>query len=143
MVNVLYCLESPWRGDGALCRWCNARPPRGNRRFCSKECSQGYYDNHVYARSKMLCYEASRTPCSCQDYQLDTKLHGRCAACKRCEGELALVGDKLTCNHIDPRNGIEMTLVHCIHHVSNLEMLCWSCHEALNMRGNKGRPWAD
>lgn len=144
MVNVLHCPESLWRGDGELCRWCNSARRTGKwKNFCGRTCAQEFYDNHVYGRGRERCYEASRGPCSCQDYQISTALHGRCAACDRCEGDLARAGDRLTCNHIEMRNGIPMGLVHCIHHISNLEMLCWGCHEALNMRGNVGRPWAE
>lgn len=144
MVNVLYCSESPWRGDGELCRWCNARRIRGaKKKFCSVECSEAYYTNHIYTRAREACYQASVGPCHCRDWQLSNDAHGHCAACKRCEGQLREAGEKLTCNHIDMRNGIPMGLIHCIHHVSNLEMLCWPCHNALNMRGNKGRPWAE
>lgn len=142
MVNVLHCTLTTWRGDGELCRWCNTLPRRGGKKFCGGVCAEAYYTNHVYGRSRGVCYRNSIAPCRCKDYQLSTAEHGHCAACKKCEGELELLGTRLTCNHIDPRMGIPTQLIHCIHHIENLEMLCWPCHNELNMRGNKGRPWA-
>jgi hypothetical protein len=71
------------------------------------------------------------------EYLSFAKPHGLCAACGRCEEQLKRAGDKLTCNHIDPRMGLPMGLSHCIHHMDNLEMLCWRDHELLNKLGNQ------
>jgi hypothetical protein len=152
MVNILLCELSLWRGDGEMCRWCNAAPARGGRNYCSRECMAEYADNHYYFRGRERVGEASRTDCGCrsmspQGAYLDENMrvqylqfkppHRTCAACGECEQQIWLRGDKLTCNHIVPREGLAMNVAHCIHHMTNLEMLCWHDHELLNKLGNK------
>jgi len=146
-VNVLHCTLSAWRGDGELCRWCNVNPPRGGERFCSLLCVADYADNHVYVRGRQKVFQASQGPCDCvsmspQGAYLDENLriqylisplpHMICAACGECEEQVARRGDRLTCNHITPRNGIPMSERDCIHHVDNLEVMCWHDHSLLN-----------
>jgi hypothetical protein len=150
MVNLLRCDASPWRGDNELCRWCNAAPIRAANRFCSRECVQAYADNHVYARGRILTIEASKGRCDCPPpitsrlgYIADgvmkyheTWPHPRCAACGECEGQVIDRGDTLSVNHIEPRYGIPMGRPDCIHHLTNLEVLCWHDHALLNKLGN-------
>lgn len=149
MVNVLYCELTPWRGDNEKCRWCNA--PRRNRSYCGKECMTAYLNNHYYWRGRVVVSEASRGPCNCPDpitpqlgyfdgnhvkYLKHAKPHRLCAACGDCEEVIYARGDRLTCNHIEPRNGIKMSHADCIHHMNNLEMLCVRDHDLLNSLGN-------
>lgn len=153
MVNILRCSLSPWRGDGELCRWCNTNAPRGGRNFCSRACAGEYYDNHVYGRGKQIVYEMAKGPCDCPDamspqgayidlsdmrvkYLRFKKPHVICNGCGECEEQIVARGDKLSINHIDPRNGIPGIEINCIHHMDNLEVLCWRDHEILNKLGN-------
>jgi len=146
-VNVLNCTVSAWRGDGALCRWCNVNPPRGGERFCSIACVKDYADNHIYVRGKERVFKKAEGPCGCRSLsrwggyideggnvrKLVSPLpHAICAACGECEEQVFQRGDKLTCNHITPRNGIPLSERDCIHHMDNLEALCWRDHDLLN-----------
>ena len=151
MVNVLHCELSLWRGDGELCRWCNADEPRAGRRFCSRECTAAYANNHQYLRGRAIVLAWNRG-CSCDavipksrfdDVRLrrevwdDQPPHVVCVACGECEAEILERGDKITVNHIIPRNGIPTTQVDCVHHLENLEPLCWRDHEVLNQIDNQ------
>lgn len=153
-MNLLACTASLWRGDGELCRWCNAEPAR-QRGFCSRECRSEMLANHVYNRAKAAVREASRGPCRHSSIKttaqgayfdpLSSRVvlmryptpHARCRHCDRCEEELVSRGLELTCNHIRPRFGISTADNHCIHHQDNLEMLCSPEHGRLTMIQNR------
>lgn len=129
-VNLLKCELSAWRGAGDLCRWCNLHPPRGGRRFCSRECLDAFAMNHQYMRGRELILRWSRD-CDCA-----TGPHVLCNGCGECELLVNLRGDRITVNHVEPRMGIPCGEPNCIHHLENLEPLCWACHEQLNRLGN-------
>lgn len=130
-VNLLTCTANAWRGAGDLCRWCNVETPRGGRLFCSVECTSAYELNHRYWLGREYVLVWSGRPCSCR-----TSPHRHCNACRECEGQIRARKDRLTVNHIEPRNGIDPSHRSCIHHLDNLEPLCWRCHEQLNRLGN-------
>lgn len=131
MVNLLTCTASAWRGAGDLCRWCNVEEVRGGRIFCSVRCTDAYKLNHQYGIGRDYVLMWSTESCLCP-----SSPHRTCNACLECEGLIRKRQDRLTVNHIDPRNGIESIARDCIHHLDNLEPLCWRCHDQLNRLGN-------
>ena len=148
MVNMFSCSQSAWRGSNPLCRWCNENIAYYGK-FCSKACLSDYADNHYYQRGKeRVLREAPR--CSHKGmspqgaYLVDMKVHYfqvkpphvLCAGCGECEEEVVRRGDKITINHIIPRDGYPLHGSGCIHHLENLEPLCWRCHARLNQLGN-------
>lgn len=137
MVNLLTCTASAWRGAGDMCRWCNLEQVRGGRIFCSMACSDAYQLNHRYWIGREYVLMWSTRPCFCPDDSTRMPLpHRSCSACLECERMIRRRGDRLTVNHVDPRNGIECSARDCIHHLDNLEPLCWRCHDKLNQLGN-------
>lgn len=130
-VNLLGCTASNWRGARDMCRWCNLERPKGGRIFCSVDCKTSYELNHRYWVGREYVLLWSTGPCDCR-----TGPHRHCNACGECEGIIRARKDHLTVNHIQPRNGIDMSHRDCIHHLDNLEPLCWSCHDMLNRLGN-------
>jgi hypothetical protein len=147
MVNLLTCTASAWRGAGDLCRWCNVGQVRGGRIFCSVRCADAYQLNHRYWIGREYVLMWSTAPCLCPIAPIGTSRkafvrtlrplpHRTCNACLECEGRILARGDRLTVNHIEPRNGIEISARDCIHHLDNLEPLCWRCHDQLNRLGN-------
>lgn len=135
-VNLLHCTASSWRGAGDLCRWCNVGEAHDAWRFCSTECIKLYALNHQYPRAKLHVIASHRT-CSCpQRAGWEPAPHVVCQGCGECEFKVLARDDKITVNHIVPRNGIALSAFDCIHHLDNLEPLCWKCHEQLNRIGN-------
>lgn len=130
-VNLLTCTASAWRGAGDLCRWCNLEFPTAGRIFCSMDCKAAYELNHRYWLGREYVLVWYTAPCDC-----GRGPHRYCNGCGECEAQLRKRDDRLTVNHIEPRNGIPMSSRSCIHHLDNLEPLCWRCHEQLNKLGN-------
>lgn len=148
MVNILRCSLSKWTGERGACKWCNAKDVHATlgKGFCSKSCMASFWNNHQYTRAKALVF-AWHATCGCREtvekvgydyYLLEWHSHMIepphvvCAACGECEAQVIERGDKMTVNHINPRYGIPTQEINCIHHVDNLEPLCWRCHEVLN-----------
>lgn len=130
-VNLLTCTASAWRGAGDKCHWCNLGMPKAGRIFCSRECNEMYELNHRYWLGREYVLMWSEEACGCRGGP-----HRHCNGCGQCEGQVRSRQDRLTVNHIEPRNGIDMSHRSCIHHLENLEPLCWACHNMLNRLGN-------
>lgn len=148
MVNLLRCTASVWTGERGACKWRGTSDTYATlgKGFCTKACMAAFWNNHQYTRGKVLVYAWNST-CQCNavvetyryDYVLDEYRrvildppHVVCAGCGECEAEIVTRGDRLTTNHILPRYGIPTNEINCIHHIDNLEPLCWRCHEMLN-----------
>jgi hypothetical protein len=157
MVNLLRCDASLWTGEGGACKWCGTSDTYATlgKGFCSKGCMAAFWNNHQYTRGKVVVL-AWNSICRCDEvieayrydyfvmqYQLITlePPHVVCAGCGECEAQILNRGDRLTVNHIKPRYGIPTNQINCIHHIDNLEPLCWRCHEMLNRLEQDREAW--
>lgn len=120
--NIQQCPQSTWRGEDGRCHWCD-NPLSGRRRvWCSEKCSAAFLHEHRYSDARAQCRRRARANCSCSNVSSRAK-HQICALCGCCEREVGL----LECNHRVPRRG-DRSIISCLHHSTNLEMLCHKCH---------------
>lgn len=112
-MNVTVCSLFPLRPG--RCGVCDVELPKGRRSWCSRECAEAFYSQHIwgFARPAVL------------------KRDGY--ACRRCGGS----GD-LEVNHIIPRNGLGYGNG-CHHHQDNLETLCRQCHTTVTISQRRAR----
>lgn len=75
------------------------------RRWCSKACREWWYRHHRWTQARAEALKRAKRKCS------------RCGARERLEVD-----------HIIPRNGTPMNPPNCLHHQTNLRVLCHDCH---------------
>lgn len=134
-------MKAPNAGTGTLCGLCAGELPRSpttgrvhpNRRWCSTECSDTYWNNHGWdaASRAALRRDGWRCRrCNAPGYgrSSDPTQHGRPFAELR----------PLEVNHRIPRNGGGYH-EGCHNHQDNLETLCRPCHAAETAKQNRGR----
>ena len=98
------CAGESWEPYTGICATC-LKPLTGPKAwFCNKRCRDAWVINHWWTNARQFALLRS---------------HDRC---RRCSGT-----DRLEVNHIVPRRGKPMTRS-CIHHQSNLEVLCHDHH---------------
>ncbi len=122
-VNPLHCPLSLWDGDNANCRVCNCVLPEGRSRYCGGECLSYWRSEHRYFLSRQIAVSRALEECGCV-----AAPHSVCAMCGLCEGMFSILGRVLTVDHLEPRMG-ETARFGCLHHTSNLQVLCSHCHE--------------
>ena len=104
-VDLGLCSLAPRRSGEPGCDWCGAWLNTRQKRWCSDLCISHFRRNHVWKFARVVALN-------------------RDAGCTRCSGVA-----NLEVNHIVPLAGQERT-ESCLHHLSNLEVLCHSCHVA-------------
>lgn len=138
MIDLMQCELSEWHGDKRRCNFCDT-PLSGRRRsWCSRECYQEFTRTHHYGTSRTRCLIAARAKCGCPEVAFIARVidketggykhrrrtkHSVCAKCRKCSVEVG----PLECDHITPRLGNKDSYS-CLHHPTNLRMLCHSCH---------------
>lgn len=134
-INALHCSLSIWNGLEGYCRWCDKEicPGTSNkRRWCSGECLTSWRTQHRYYLARQELMRRSRGRCSCLR-QAGEERHVLCAGCGKCQSQVALQGSIMTCDHKVPRFGNKEKFS-CMHHQSNLQVLCTSCHTEKSRR---------
>lgn len=125
-VNPLYCQLSSWSGADDECRFCSKPLDVKQKRWCSGSCLNTWREHHRYFLARQAAVKRYRGKCSCQRTKGDPR-HILCARCGSCEAVVHLRGGIMTCDHIIPRRG-NKSRFSCLHHQSNLQMLCSLCH---------------
>ena len=126
-VNPLHCSLSIWTGLEGYCRWCDKQLQAVQKRWCSGECLMAWRLQHRYFLARQFVMKLARGKCLCVRTDNEPR-HVICAGCGGCEAVIALRGSIMTCDHIIPRNG-DKSRFSCKHHVSNLQILCSTCHD--------------
>ena len=81
-------------------------------RWCSSDCRKRFNSNHFYVDARAHTLHASGK---------------RCARCRE-----VFPAKQLECNHIIPLRGKRVS-PSCVHHLSNLEMVCNPCHMVIGI----------
>lgn len=126
-VNPLHCSLSVWTGLEGYCRWCDKELDAKQKRWCSGNCLEAWRLQHRYFLARQLVMKLARGKCLCIK-PLNEQRHVLCASCGACEAVVRLRGGIMTCDHILPRFGNKAKFG-CMHHVSNLQILCNRCHD--------------
>lgn len=108
LVHGEFCITPP---HGCQRHGCGKPLTARQRRWCSTECREWHYRNHVWnvARHAALVTRGEGNP--------------NRATCVQCGSRTQLEVD-----HIIPRNGTPLSEWSCLHHQENLRVLCHSCH---------------
>lgn len=94
----------PFPKGARKCWWCAGKLKGKRRKWCKDSCSDAYYMNHYFPRSRKAAKRRDKYKC----VTCDSKI-------------------KLEVNHIVPclgKHGVQS----CSHHLENLEVLCRACH---------------
>lgn len=113
------------------CYLCGKALEGTRQRWCSQECSNTWWRNHMWAMARGAAVKRDGNACVRCGAKEGAKLGCKCgdAACGRAGrswGHSALTV-ALEVNHIEPRNGGGYA-AGCHHHLANLETLCHDCH---------------
>ena len=100
----LDCPLSAWTGEPGRCQWCDKTMPEGRRTvYCSDRCRRAFEREHFWPRARATARRRGLRSC----------ING-------CEGRIEV-------NHIVPLVGAGYG-PSCLHHQTNLELLCCVCH---------------
>jgi hypothetical protein len=106
---------------GIGCAWCGAELPKRRRTWCSDRCSNAFWTNHWWTLARRAAKLRDKYRC---------KRFGERAP-KRGTPEWRTLRKtrRVEVNHIEQARGAHVRLS-CIHHLTNLETLCVTCHKA-------------
>lgn len=106
------------------CGWCGGELPltkagkiNPNRRWCRRECSDAYWDNHSWTSARPAAIRRDGHEC--------VRCHAKGYGASGREQGAPYV--ELEVNHKIPRNGAGYSNG-CWHHLEDLETLCHDCH---------------
>ena len=107
--------------DGDGCNWCGSELPKRRRTWCSDKCANAFWTNHWWTLARRAAKRRDKYRCK------------RCGerAPKRGTPNYSALRKKhrVEVNHIQQARGAHVRLS-CLHHLTNLETLCLSCHKA-------------
>lgn len=100
---MINCSLSQWAGAAKRCRWCNSPLPLRRTRWCSDTCSNQASVNHWFSFGREVIKRDGKK---------------KCKICGRSPVEV---------DHITPAFG-KHSKASCVHHLSNLQLLCKNHH---------------
>jgi 5-methylcytosine-specific restriction endonuclease McrA len=113
------CALANKSGEG--CAWCGGELPKRRRTWCGDRCANAFWTNHWWTLARRAAKRRDRYRCK------------RCGerAPKRGSAEWRALRKtkRVEVNHIVQAQGAHVRLS-CLHHLTNLETLCVSCHKA-------------
>ena len=114
------CNETEWFGQAGVCQVCCALLSGRQTVFCSQKCERWWRNNHVWRWARRAARRKHRYVCTVPGCEKNRAEH------------------TLEVNHIVPLVGAGYG-VSCLHHQTNLELLCTEHHQAVTNRQREAR----
>jgi 5-methylcytosine-specific restriction endonuclease McrA len=111
--------------SGEGCAWCGAALPKRRRTWCSDRCSGAFWTNHWWTLARRAAKKRDRYRC--------TRCGERAPKRNSPDWRLLRKTKRVEVNHIVQARGAHVRLS-CLHHLTNLETLCVTCHKEQTKR---------